>query len=117
MERYGYSARARQPLAKDAKSKQEKAGEKKAAFKVNNKAPWEVPKNWKPLTPDGFSVANKGMLNKDNVQADRCTGGGIIYQHPTGLFFLTPTQKSFRSWPVRRTDGYRYTYSRVTRGK
>jgi hypothetical protein len=73
MERRRHSARACQHLAKDAKTKQGKAVKKKATCKADAKAPWEVPKNWKPLTPDGVSVANKGipMSNKGNVRADR----------------------------------------------
>ena len=74
MERYGCSACARQPLAKDAKSKQEKAGKKKAAFKVNTKAPWEVPKNWKPLTPDGFSFGGEQRHNLTLAFRGFCEG-------------------------------------------
>jgi hypothetical protein len=69
MERHRHSACARQPLAKDAKPKQEKA------FKVNTMAPWEVPKFWKPLTPEAFSVANKDkqVVYLDQEETRGCT--------------------------------------------
>jgi hypothetical protein len=38
---------------------------------VNTEVPWEVPKNWKPLTPDAFLVVNKGNPNKGTVRADK----------------------------------------------
>jgi hypothetical protein len=71
MERYGHSMRARQPLAKDAKSKPKASKKQVVVDDINTKVPWEVPKNWKPLTEDALSVANKGNTNKDGVRPDK----------------------------------------------